>query len=112
MSWLLPICQRWRLGAIGRIATQLAGANVTIAGSTSKSGFGSLERMQERRGKHKPIRYFDERQRKILPTKANVRIPMYFGYGEIFVMPEYNPLDQDMPLATTLANQTYHAKKK
>ncbi len=102
--------------AIGRIATQLADfANVTIAGSTSKSGFGSLEqRMQERQMEN--INQYDISTNvelgKFFPQKANVRIPMYFGYGEIFVMPEYNPLDQDMPLATTLANPNLSRQEK
>lgn len=94
--------------ATGRIAAQLADfANLTIAGSTSKAGFGSLEqRMQERQMEN--INQYDISTNielgKFFPQRANIRIPMYFGYGEIFVTPQYNPLDQDIPLEITLDN--------
>ncbi len=102
--------------ATGRISAQLADfANVTVAGSTSKSGFGSLEqRMQERQMEN--INQYDVSTNvelgKFFPAKANVRLPLYFGYGEVFITPEYNPLDQDIPLDVTLANPNLSREQK
>jgi len=102
--------------ATGRISTQLADfASVTIAGSTSKSGFGSLEnRMSERQMDN--INQYDISTNvelgRFFPKNANVRIPMYFGYGEVFVTPQYNPLDQDIPLSVSLANPNLSNEEK
>jgi cell surface protein SprA len=102
--------------ATGRISTQMADfASVTIAGSTSKSGFGSLEqRMHERQMEN--INQYDISTNvelgKFFPAKANVRLPMYFGYGEVFITPEYNPLDQDIPLDVTLSNPNLTSEQK
>ncbi len=102
--------------ATGRIAAQLADfANVTIAGSTSKSGFGSLEqRMHERQ--MESINQYDVSTNvelgKFFPQRSNIKIPMYFGYGEVFVMPEYNPLDQDIPIDVSLANPNLSRQEK
>src|SRR5437764_510555 len=39
---------------------------------------------------------------KFLPQQYNIHIPMYVGYSETFITPQYNPLDPDILLAPTL----------
>jgi len=49
---------------------------------------------------------------KFFPTKSRVRIPVYFGYSENFKTPEYNPLDPDILLETTLNDPEISAAEK
>ncbi len=86
--------------ANARITTQLADfANVSLAGSTSKPGFGSIEKKTNERSKEE-INQYDLSSNvhldKFFPEKAGVRIPMYIGYSKMLVNPQYSPLDQDI----------------
>ncbi len=102
--------------ATGRLSTQLADfANFSISGSTSRAGFGSLEqRMQERQMEN--IAQYDLSTSielgKFFPAKALIRLPFYFGYGETFITPKYNPLDQDVPLDISLSNPNLSKEDK
>ena len=94
--------------ANARLSTQLADfASISIAGGTSKPGFGSIEKKNNERSKEEMNRYdisSNIHLGKIFPEKAQVRIPMYVGYSETFVTPEYSPLDPDIPFKEALDN--------
>ncbi len=93
--------------ANARMAASLADfASVGVAGSTSQPGFGSIEKKTSERSKEE-INQYDLSSNvhlgKFFPEKAAVRIPMYVGFSETFVNPEYSPLDPDVPFKQALA---------
>lgn len=94
--------------ATARLTAQLADfANVTIAGNTSSNGFGSIDQRLNERQKENVKQYdisTNVELGKFFPNNANVRLPMYFGYSEEFITPEFNPLDQDVLFETSLDN--------
>jgi cell surface protein SprA len=96
--------------ANARITARLADfGTLTLAGSTSKPGFGSIEKKVNERSQEEVYQYdiaSNLELGKFFPEKANVRIPMYIGYSEGIINPEYNPLDPDIPLKVTLADET------
>jgi cell surface protein SprA len=94
--------------ANGRIITKLADlGTVSIAGSTLKPGFGSIDQKINERSKEE-INSYDLAASlelgKFFPEKWGVQIPMYVSYSESFTDPEYNPIDPDIPLKVALDN--------
>jgi cell surface protein SprA len=47
---------------------------------------------------------------KFFPQKAGVRIPMHFDYGEVRIVPEFNPLDPDLLLDEVI--ESYDLKEQ
>lgn len=94
--------------ANARITAKLADfGSVTLAGSTSKPGFGAINQKVGERQKEEINRYdisSNFELGKFFPEKLNVRIPMYIGYSENVKNPEYNPLDPDIPFKVSLAD--------
>ena len=92
--------------AKARISARLADfGTVTVAGNTSTPGFGSIEKKVNERSKEQVYAYdvsTNLNLGKFFPEKAKVSIPMYAGYSEGFINPQYNPLDPDVPLETAL----------
>lgn len=94
--------------ANARMITKLADlGTVSIAGSTLKPGFGSIDQKVNERSKEE-INTYDISSNlelgKFFPEKSGVQLPMYVGYSESFTDPEYNPLDPDIPLQAALDN--------
>lgn len=94
--------------ANGRIAARMADfGTLTLAGSTQRAGFGSLEKKINERLKE-DIHQYDLSANlelgKFFPQKLGIRIPMYVGYSETFRNPLYNPLDPDIELDASLKN--------
>ncbi len=92
--------------ANARITTKLADfGTVTLAGSRSTFGFGSLEKKVAERSQN-DITSYDVSSTlelgKFFPEKTGIRVPMYLGYSETFSNPQYNPLDPDIKLKTAL----------
>ncbi len=91
-----------------RVSTKLADlGSFTLAGNTSTNGFGSIDKKINDRQKEDIYAYdlsTNLEMGKFFPEKNRVRIPMYFGYSESVKSPEYNPLDPDILLETTLSN--------
>lgn len=92
--------------ANAHLTTKLADLGmVSIAGTTIKPGFGSIE---SKVGDRTTSDYYQYdlsatlEMGKFLPAKSGIKIPMYIGYGESFSNPEYYPLDPDIPLRTAL----------
>ncbi|MDR3297449.1 MAG: cell surface protein SprA [Prevotellaceae bacterium] len=92
--------------ANARIAANLADfANISLAGSYSKAGFGSIDSRILNRPMEDAYQYdlsttFE--LGKFFPTKWGVTLPFGFAYSENFVVPLYNPFDPDIKLQDAL----------
>ncbi len=100
--------ERGGWAANGRITTQLADfATVNFSGNTSTPGFGSIEKKVQERDQEQVLEYDvsgNVELGKFFPEKMGVSIPMYAGYSESIINPEYNPTDPDIPLKAALRN--------
>ena len=89
-----------------RLQAQLADlGTIDLAGQMVKPGFGSIEKKVSQRSTEEIFEYdisANLELGKFFPEKANVHIPMYLGYSESRVNPEYNPMDPDIPLDVAL----------
>jgi len=92
--------------ANGRLTARVADVgNVTVSGNLSTVGFGSIEKKVNERQKYNAYQYdlsstFD--LGKFFPESKGVKIPMYIGRSESVRNPQYNPLDPDILLTTSL----------
>lgn len=92
--------------ATARITAKLADfGTVSVSGNMYTPGFGSIEnKVSERR--RETLKQYDLSSSlelgKFIPEDYNVHIPMYVGYSETFITPQYNPLDPDILLNSTL----------
>ncbi|MCK5822969.1 MAG: cell surface protein SprA [Bacteroidales bacterium] len=102
--------------ANARVTAKLADfATISLAGSTQKPGFGSIEKKVSERSKEDAYQYdlsSNFELGKFFPKKSQVRIPMYVGYSESFINPQYNPLDADIPLEVTLDDPALSTQEK
>ncbi len=98
-----------------RLSARLADfGNITVAGSSSQPGFGSIEKKVNER-QQENINQYDISSNfelgKFFPESTGVRIPMYLGYSEGFINPRYNPVDPDIQLSDAIAAaQTRHQR--
>jgi cell surface protein SprA len=92
--------------ANAHLQTRLADlGTVDIVGQTSTPGWGSIESKVNDQSKEEILKYdlsSTIELGKFFPEKAGVRLPLYFGYSEATIKPEYNPLDPDVPLNDAL----------
>ncbi len=81
--------------------------SITVAGIRSTHGFGSIDKKVNERQKE-DITSYDVSSNmelgKFFPQKSRVRIPLYFGFSENVKTPQYNPLDPDILMETTLSD--------
>ena len=80
-------------------------ANIAFAGSMSTVGFGSLEKNISERNLQNSKRYnltASLELGKLFPLKSNIKFPMYVSVSESVDNPQYNPLDPDILLDTSL----------
>jgi cell surface protein SprA len=100
--------ERGGWAANARLQTRLADfGTFDIAGTTSKPGWGSIEKKVNDRSKEEVIQYdisSNLELGKFFPEKAKIRLPLYVGFSESIVNPEYNPLDPDIPLKAALVS--------
>jgi cell surface protein SprA len=91
-----------------RVVSKLADfATISVSGNTSKPGFGSIEKKVNERSKEDVYQYdiaSNIELGKFFPEKAGVQIPMYVGFSETMINPEFNPLDPDIELKAALKN--------
>ncbi|HYH55661.1 MAG TPA: cell surface protein SprA, partial [Anseongella sp.] len=92
--------------ASARLNAQLADfANVTLSGSKSTFGFGSLERQVGQLNRYDNSQ-FDMASSfelgKFLPDSLGFKIPMYVSYSQDIRRPQYNPLSPDILLKDAL----------
>ncbi len=96
--------------ANARVTAKLADfGTMSLSGNMYTPGFGSIEnKVSERR--RETMKQYDFSSSlelsKFLPQEYNVHIPMYVGYSETFITPQYNPLDPDILLVPTLKDAT------
>ena len=80
-------------------------ANVAFAGSMSTVGFGSLEKNISQRNLDDSRRYNLTASLELgqfFPEKSNIKFPMYVSISEDVKNPQYNPLDPDILLSSSL----------
>ena len=101
--------------ANARLQARLADlGTMDIAGFTSKPGFGSIEKKVAQRSQEEVIRYdvsTNLQLGRFFPEKARIRIPLFIGYSESRINPEYNPMDPDIPLKSALAHTETRSEK-
>jgi cell surface protein SprA len=80
---------------------------VDMVGQTSTPGWGSIDKKVNERSKEQISKYDISSSiefGKFFPEKLGVRLPVYVGYSETRIRPQYNPLDPDIPLKDALSN--------
>lgn len=93
---------------MNRITAKLADvATISFAGSRMTPGFGSIEQhaAEIEREDFRSIDFSTSVEfGKFFPEKWRLRIPMYYAYSRQSTLPEYDPLDSDIPLEVALDN--------
>ena len=88
--------------ATTRITAKLADfGTMNISANMATPGFGSVEKKVSERLRETQMSYDVSAQLemgKFFPEKWNIRIPMFWGYGETRITPQFNPLDPDILL--------------
>ncbi len=91
-----------------RVTAKLADvATLTFAGSRMTPGFGSIEQRASEisRDDYRSIDFSANVEiGKFFPEKWRLRIPMYYAYSRQRTLPEFDPLDTDIPLSVALKN--------
>ena len=93
---------------MNRITAKLADvATISFAGSRMIPGFGSIEQhaAEIEREDFRSIDFSTSVEfGKFFPERWRLRIPMYYAYSRQSTLPEYDPLDSDIPLEVALDN--------
>jgi cell surface protein SprA len=101
--------------ANAHLQTRLADlGSVDLVGQTSTPGWGSIEKKINDRSRETVMKYdlsSTIELGKFFPEKAGVNLPLYIGYSESRIKPQYNPLDPDIPLEDALNNAGSKAEK-
>lgn len=92
--------------ANARMQTKLADlGTVSMAGATSKPGFGSIEQKVDQRS-HEETNQYDLSTNielgKLFPEKSKVTIPLFIGLSNTTINPEYYPREPDRLLNDVL----------
>lgn len=97
-----------------RVTAKLADfGNLALSGSMYTPGFGSIENKVNERKKETSQQYDISSSLelgKFIPEKYNVHVPMYVGYSQVFITPQFNPLDPDILLVNQLKDPTIDKK--
>jgi cell surface protein SprA len=89
-------------------------ATVDMVGQTSTPGWGSIEKKVNERSKEQISKYdlsSTIELGKFFSEKAGVRLPVYVGYSETRIRPQYNPLDPDILMNDALKNARDKAER-
>ena len=93
---------------MNRITAKLADvATISFAGSRMTPGFGSIEQhaAEIEREDFRSIDFSTSVEfGKFFPERWRLRIPMYYAYSRQSTLPEYDPLDSDIPFEVALDN--------
>ena len=102
--------------ANARIQTRLADlATVSMAGATSKPGFGSIEQKVDQRNQEETSQYdisSNIELGKLFPEKSKVSIPLFVGASNTTINPEYYPKEPDRLLKEVLEEAETEAERK
>jgi len=92
--------------ANAHLQTRLADlGTIDMVGQASTPGWGSIEKKVNERSKEEIMKYDISSSLelgKFFPEKIGVRLPVYVGYSETRIRPQYNPLDPDILLNDAL----------
>ncbi len=90
-------------------------ATVSVAGSTSKPGFGSIEQKVDQRNQEE-TNQIDVSSNielgKLLPEKSKVSIPLYVAVSKVTVTPEYAPNEPDRLLKDVIRDASTSDEKR
>ncbi len=78
---------------------------IDMVGQMSTPGWGSIDKKVNERSKEQIVNYDISSSLelgKFFPEKIGMRLPVYAGFSEIRIKPQYNPLDPDVPLDDAL----------
>ncbi|MCC6691320.1 MAG: cell surface protein SprA, partial [Bacteroidia bacterium] len=102
--------------SLGRVKTDLADlGSISLAGNYSTPGWGSIENKVMERQQSTNYGYdmsSNIELGKFTPATLNIKIPMYVGYSEAFIIPRFNPLDPDIDLKNVLNNSAVPETKR
>lgn len=103
---LSKIADRGGVAALMAMNARMADfGNVSLTGRITTAGFGGLEDKMHQRSKEDRYEYdvmANMEFGKFFPSRWQVSIPLYVGYGQRYVMPQYNPLDEDIKFRDAL----------
>ena len=92
--------------ANGHMQVRLADlGTVDMVGQFSTPGWGSIDKKVNERSKDQTLKYdisSNIELGKFFPEKVGVRLPVYVGYSETRIKPQYDPLDPDILLSDAL----------
>jgi len=98
--------------AVSRVTAKLADlGTLSMSGNITTPGFGSLETKVGALSRETDEGFdvaTNLEMGKFLPPKWNVSVPMYAGYSDKVIIPEYNPLDPDILLSSALNGLNKH----
>ena len=96
--------------ATGRMSAQLADlGTVTLSGSKSTFGFGSIDKKVSERNRTDDKQYdvaSNLELGKFFPEKSGIRIPMYVSYSQAISTPQFAPNNPDILLENVLSELT------
>jgi cell surface protein SprA len=101
--------------ANAHLQTRLADlGTIDIVGQTSTPGWGSIEKKVNERSKEQIVKYDLSSTLELgrfFNEKLGVRLPVYMGYSETRIKPQYNPLDPDILLEDALNSSVSNAER-
>jgi len=80
---------------------------INLVGQTSTPGWGSIDKNVSERSMEQVVQYdlsSNLELGKFFPEEAGLRIPVYMGYSESRITPQYDPFDPDILLKDVLDN--------
>lgn len=81
-------------------------ANISATGSTSTSGFGSINQMPNERAREDAVSYdvvTNVNVGQLLPKKWGIQLPFNYGISEQLITPEFDPVYDDLKLDDLIA---------
>ncbi len=102
--------------ATGRVNAQLADlGTVTVSGSKSTFGFGSIDKKVSERNRTDDKQYdiaSNVELGKFFPEQSGIRIPMYVSYSKAISTPQFAPNNPDILLSNVLSELTPAEREK
>jgi cell surface protein SprA len=96
--------------ATARVTAQLADLGVlNISGNMATPNFGSIEKKVSERLREQQINYDISTQLelgKFFSEDIGLSLPFFWGYGETYITPQFNPLDPDILLKPLVGSES------
>ncbi|MEJ6982511.1 cell surface protein SprA [Pedobacter sp. P351] len=108
--------ERGGWAATARMNTKLADfGDVTISGSSSTVGFGSIDKKVSERNRNEDM-FFDLSTSlelgKFFPSRTGIKVPMFFNFSRQLSTPQFDPRSQDIELNTALEGLSRNEKRE